>query len=306
MGTAGHTPTLAAIHDLGYSPYRGPRGGRGAAVRALYAHGLRRTLGIGRGRTPKVIVFTLLALIYSLPTIQLGLAALPAAATTPLNLADYHVQTQVVVALLVASASADLVGSDRRDGVLPLYFARPLARDDYVHARIAALATLVLIATVPANALLFTANAVAAPDGAEWLRANAGDLPRSLAASALAAGALGSMGVLIGSYAKRRSIALAAFIVVLTVPVVGVGLIVAETTSAEARWALFASPLHVMDGAARYVFDALPETTPAGRAGTPGEQVAWAALPGHVWPLALLTYAAIAAALGIRCYREVE
>jgi hypothetical protein len=41
---------------------------------------------------------------------------------------EYYGFVQVIIILFVAAMASELVGNDRRNNVLPLYFSRPLER----------------------------------------------------------------------------------------------------------------------------------------------------------------------------------
>ncbi|MCY3657384.1 MAG: ABC transporter permease subunit [Chloroflexi bacterium] len=307
MAQAEPTPGAGAagtIYDLGYQGYDGPRRGRRYALWSLYVLSVRNAFGIGRGALPKVMAFVLLLFAHSLAIIQLILGAvLPVDEFEFVSPEDYYGLIQFILVLFVAAIASDIVGNDRRTNTLALYFSRPIERDDYALAKIAALCSGLLALTVFPQLLMFAGNALGASDGLDWVRDNADELPRIIASGALLCLAFGSLGVLIASYAERRAFAMISVIAIFLVSFTVVGVVVSEIDNDQMRWAIFLSPLHVVDGSTHYIFDALPAVDELSRRGEPADQVAWADFPGYVWPFALLATSVVASALVVRRYR---
>ncbi|MDE2697172.1 MAG: ABC transporter permease [Chloroflexota bacterium] len=307
MAQAEPTPGAGAagtIYDLGYQGYDGPRRGRRYALWSLYVLSVRNAFGIGRGALPKVMAFVLLLFAHSLAIIQLILGAvLPVDEFEFVSPEDYYGLIQFILVLFVAAIASDIVGNDRRTNTLALYFSRPIERDDYALAKIAALCSGLLALTVLPQLLMFAGNALGASDGLDWVRDNADELPRIIASGVLLCLAFGSLGVLIASYAERRAFAMISVIAIFLVSFTVVGVVVSEIDNDQMRWAIFLSPLHVVDGSTHYIFDALPAVDELSRRGEPADQVAWADFPGYVWPFALLATSVVASALVVRRYR---
>lgn len=307
MTQAEPTPSGGAagtIYDLGYQGYDGPRRGRGYALWSLYVLSVRNAFGIGRGALPKVMAFVLLLFAHSLAIIQLILGAvLPVDEFEFVSPEDYYGLIQFILVLFVAAIASDIVGNDRRTNTLALYFSRPIERDDYALAKIAALCTGLLALTVLPQLLMFAGNALGASDGLDWVRDNADELPRIIASGILLCLAFGSLGVLIASYAERRAFAMISVIAIFLVSFTVVGVVVSEIDNDQMRWAIFFSPLHMVDGSTHYIFDALPAVDEFSRRGEPADQVAWADFPGYIWPAALLAMSVVASALVVRRYR---
>jgi ABC-2 type transport system permease protein len=147
-GSPGSPATTGVIHDLGYRRYDGPRLGRGAIIMALCWHSLRSAFGLGRGFKAKIVPFLLLAIMV-LPAVVNAVAI----AVTPGSAGVIHYDTYLpgvrvlVMTIFLAAQAPELVSRDLRSHVLPLYFARPMRRDDYPAAKLAALilACLVMI-----------------------------------------------------------------------------------------------------------------------------------------------------------------
>ena len=293
-----------AIYDLGYQRYEGPRLGRLYALWSLYALSVRHAFGFGRGALPKVLAIGLAVLAFMPALLQIALGALlPAAEFEFWQPHDYYNAIQYVIVLFVAAIGSDLVGNDRRARTLALYFARPIARDDYALAKIAALASGLLALTVLPQLVMFTGNALGASDGPGWARDNIGDIPRSVASGLVLCATFGAIGVLVASYAERRAFALISAVAIFLISFAVVSAVLAAADNEQLRYLLFLSPLHVVTGSTLYVFDAIPALADGSRIGDPDEQIAWADLPGYVWTLAALAWAALASALVVRRYR---
>ena len=293
-----------AIYDLGYRRYEGRRLGRAFALWSLYALSVRHAFGFGRGALPKALAIGLAVLAFTPALLQIALGALlPAGDFEFWQPHDYYSVIQIILVLFVAAIGSDLVGNDRRSHTLALYFARPIGRDDYALAKIAALATSLLGLTVLPQLVMFGGNALGAANGLDWMRDNAGDVPRSAASGLVLCAAFAGLGVLAASYAERRAFALIGVIAIFLITLTVVTIVVASIDNEGLRWLLFASPLHVVTGSTLWIFDAIPPLADASRTGDADEQIAWADLPGYVWTLAALAYGALASALVVRRYR---
>ncbi len=111
------------IYDIGYRPYDGERLGRRFAIWSLYVLSLRNAFGLGRGTLPKVLAFGLVVLAFIPAVVQVVLAAVvPIDEFDFVRPHEYYGFIQVVIILFVAGLSSDLVGNDRRQGTLALYF----------------------------------------------------------------------------------------------------------------------------------------------------------------------------------------
>ena len=292
-----------AIYDLGYQRYEGPRLGRLYALWSLYALSVRHAFGFGRGALPKALAIGLavLAWLPALFWLVLG-AVLPAADFEIFQPYDYYGLNQFVIVLFVAAIGSDLVGNDRRSRTLALYFARPIARDDYALAKIAALASSLLALTVLPQLAMFVGNALGAADGPGWARDNAGDVPRAVASGLVLCATIGAIGVLVACYAERRAFALISAVAIFLISLAVVTAVLAAADNEQLRWLLFLSPLHVVTGSTLHIFDAIGQYEPL-RDGDASRQIAWAGLPGYVWTLASLAWTALASALVVRRYR---
>jgi len=293
-----------AIYDLGYQGYEGPRLGRLYALWSLYLLSVRNAFGIGRGALPKVLAFGLVLFAFTPAVVTLIVGAVvPADDFEIFAPRDYYGLIQFILVIFVAAIASDLVGNDRRSRTLALYFSRPIERDDYALAKIAALSSSLLALTVLPQVVMFAGNAVGASNGLDWMRDNVDDVPRFVASGLILCVTFGALGILIASYAERRAFALISVVAIFFVSLTVVGIIISEIDSDQVRWSLFLSPLHVVEGSTGYIFDAIPEVHEFSREGEPIAQVAWADFPGYVWPLASLAWAAIASAIVVRRFR---
>ena len=153
---AGHHDAHAregTIFDIGYQKYTGLREGRRRTRMAIYKDGLRTAMGLGRGARAKVLpwlffgVMLLIAFILILVAGAQGQDGSEAVANFQPN---YYGITSIILFLFAAVAAPELLCPDRRDGVITLYFVRPLTGSDYIIARWCAFFTVTaLVALIP-------------------------------------------------------------------------------------------------------------------------------------------------------------
>lgn len=290
------------IYDLGYQGYDGPRLGRRFAIWSLYVISVRNAFGLGRGILPKALAFGLVALAFFPAVVQLILAAVvPVGEFEFVAPHEYYGFIQVIIVLFVAALASELVGNDRRSHTLALYFSRPIQPSDYALAKLGAMATSLLAITALPQAVLFVGNYLGSADGMQWLRDHFGDLPPTLASAALLCILFAGVGVLLATYAERRSFALVAILATFLITMVVVQIVVSVVDSEGARYAVLASPIHVMRGFTLSMFDAVPAL--ASREGDLDRQIAFANLPGAIYVAVALGYTTISAAITIRRYR---
>ena len=291
------------IYDLGYQGYEGPRLGRAYAVWSLYVLSVRNAFGFGRGLLPKVLALGLVLLAFVPAIVQLILAAVvPIEEFEFVRPHEYYGFIQIIIMLFVAALASDLVGNDRRNGVLALYFSRPIQRDDYAAAKIAALATSLLAITVLPQAVIFAGNWLGSPDGIGWARDNLGDVPPIFASGVLVCAMFASIGIVVATFAERRAFAIISILTILVLPFTVVSIVIEVMESDAARYAVFFSPAHLMRGFTLFLFDAVPPI-PFGPPNGSDEQIAFVDLPGMLYILAALAYTTLAAAITLRRYR---
>ena len=292
-----------AIYDLGYQRYTGQRRGRRYALWSLYALSVRNAFGIGRGTVPKVMTGLLVLLAHVPAFVVLVVAAVFPVEFEFVRPEDYYGSIQFILVLFIAGISSDLVGNDRRSGTLALYFSRPIKRDDYVLAKIAALATSLLALTISPQLVMFGGNALGSSNVIEWMLDNAADLPRIVASGSLLCLTFASIGILIASYTERRAFAMIGVTVFFFVAFTVVSIVASVFDHEQIRYVLLASPLHVVTGATLFIFDAIPEAAGFTGAGGPRYQIAGSGFPAYAWPLAALAWTGGASAIVIRRYR---
>ena len=142
----------AIIVDRGYRHYEGVRTGRRGAIRAIVREGFRRVIGLRRKAKRKLLPWALIVLALasvvvlvaiSWATSQIPGAEEPAAELVP-RYRGYFDFISVVALLFAAYAGAQLLIPDRTDGVLNVYFSRPLALRDYLLGKALAYAAVIL------------------------------------------------------------------------------------------------------------------------------------------------------------------
>jgi ABC-2 type transport system permease protein len=170
------TVEAGAVYDRGYRPYEGPRGGRRAARAALYRASLRRAMGLRRSWRQKLAPFVLLAIAVVPAIVNVGVSYLTR--DTPADRIQFFTYREYVgvsnsLLVFVALAAPDLLCPDRRQRVLPLYFARPLTGLDYVAAKLGAMFTLLFSFGFVPQVVLFVGQMLVSEDGSlHYARSN--------------------------------------------------------------------------------------------------------------------------------------
>jgi len=239
------------IHDLGYRSYDGPRLGRAQIVRALIWHSFRSSWGIGRGIKAKIIpILAMIAML--LPAFVNAFAV----ARGNARLFGYDVYTPqlrvLVVIIFIAAQAPELVSRDLRSHVMPLYFSRPLRRDDYPLAKYIAL-TLALLVLIEVPLLILYVGTIASAPNPHFVWSETKALIPGLGVGLLWAVLMAAIGLVLASLTGRRAYAtgIVAISCVLTFTV-SLLLIGAEggpaTTATGARIAGLFSPFTILDG----------------------------------------------------------
>ena len=253
----------AIILDRGYRNYQGPRTGRRGAMRAIVKEGYRRVLGLRRKAKGKLFPWTLITLALGSAVVLVAIewitSSLPIALDTSELFARYAGYFDFIsnVALLFAAFTGpQLLVPDRTQGVLNVYFSRPLGVRDYLVAKGATFAAVMLSFWLVPQLLLHLGYAALSPTGFLSYLTGTTDILWKVPAAALVYFALhGSLAFLAASFAKRVGTAAAGFIAVL----LGLNLVAVlfqEASSAPgARWtsllALEQHPRFVRD----WIFD---------------------------------------------------
>lgn len=240
------------IHDIGYQRYEGPRLGRRHIVGALYLHSLRTAFGFGRSAKGKIFpwlimgVVGVVAVVLTAIRVQTGVA--------PLRYEQFPETLSILIIFFCAAVAPELVSRDLANGVLPLYFARPLERSDYASAKLAALVTATfLLLAVPLTVMF--AGAAFSADGLSGVWRELGDYLPAVLYAALHAVVFSSVSVLVAALVKRRAVAAAAVVAafLVTTPVAGVLLVLPYQTTAQLSGLV--NPASLVSGVGDWLFE---------------------------------------------------
>ena len=265
----------AIILDRGYRNYRGPRTGRLGAMRAVVKEGYRRVLGLRRKAKRKLFPWALIALALGSAAVLVAIewvsSSLPVSLDTSSlfpRYAGYFDFISYVALLFAAFTGPLLLVPDRTQGVLNVYFSRPLRVRDYLVAKGATFAAVILSFWLVPQLLTHLGYAALSPAGfLSYLRETTDILWKVPAAALVYFTLHASLAFVAASFAKRVGTAAAGFIAVL----LGLNLVAAlfqETSSASgARWtsllALEQHPRYVRD----WIFDLESSITIPAQAG---------------------------------------
>lgn len=239
------------IHDIGYQRYTGARLGRGHAVRALYTYSFRSTFGLGRSAKAKIFPFLVAGILL---VVGVALAAVRAQlGVNPLPYLDFPVRLSFLLVLFLAIVTPELASRDLRNHVLPLYFSRPIGRDDYVLAKLAALVTAVVLVLGAPMVVMFLGGAFSANDaGGVWNEFT--DLLPALLNAVIYAIVLSAVSLLVASLSSRRTIAAGAVVAVFLVPTAINGVLLGLGRGAVRELASLASVTGILDGLRTWLF----------------------------------------------------
>ncbi|WP_153395682.1 ABC transporter permease [Ornithinicoccus halotolerans] len=207
---AAHT---GAIHDIGYRRYDGRRLGAAYIRRSLFVDTLRGGYGLGRSARSKIMPFLLLGMMV-LPAVVMGIVTgYFQAPSLPVQYTEYVILLQIAVTIFLGSQSPAVMSRDLRFRVAPLYFSRPLSRQQYVQAKYAGMAAALLILMgLPITLLLAGALLAELP-----LSDQLPDYLRAMAGAVLYAVVLAGIGLLVAAMTPRRGLGVAAVVGVLLV-----------------------------------------------------------------------------------------
>jgi ABC-2 type transport system permease protein len=264
--------TDAVIYDRGYRAYEGQLTGRRGARRAIVRDGIRRVLGLRRKARRKVLPWGLLALGLVMAAVFIGLQFVAGSISAAIaeGLPSYPQLFDVysrISLLFLAVTMPELLGPDRRQGVLSVYFSRPLTVADYLGAKGFAYVVIASsIYLVPQLAFHLGQAALSSDGFIGYLTGNL-DLLWFILASTLAfVGVHGGVLAIISAHVDRTPFAAATFLGVL---IAGNNLteVISQAPFTGSRWV----SLLAFDAHARYVrdwlFDVDLETYPMETAG---------------------------------------
>lgn len=140
--------TDGVIFDRGYRTYDGPRRGPAGARRAVYKEGLKRIFGLGRKARAKIFPWSMvgIALITAIVIVgaHFAIGSLAGALAEGLpSYGDLFDAYSWISLIFIAYAAPQLLIPDRVNGVLSVYFSRPLTVNGYLGAKALAFVTVV-------------------------------------------------------------------------------------------------------------------------------------------------------------------
>ena len=161
----------AVIVDRGYRHYEGERTGQRGAMLAIVREGYRRSLGLRRKARRKIFPWFLIVMALGSVLILIAITwagtRIPAADTSSLlpQYAGYFDFISFVALLFAAYVGPELLIPDRTQGVLNVYFSRPLSMPQYLLAKFAAYAAIILSFWLLPQLIFHLALAGLSPDG---------------------------------------------------------------------------------------------------------------------------------------------
>lgn len=284
------------IYDLGYRRYEGERLGRAHAIFALYRESLRGAFGLGRSAAAKVAPAVLIAFALVPAVVQLAISAIAPVEAEIIRADEYYSLVKFILALYCAAVAPDIAGRDQRNRSLTLYFSRAISRTDYAVGKLAATVTAMLMITLVPQLLLFIGNALSTQDFGHYVLHETDQIIPIVGSALLGSAVLASIGVTIAAQTPHRAFATVGIVVAFLLPIILAEILVAEIDSEVTRYAVFLSPMDLIDGSTFWMF------------GTEAVEGSVRMADFAYWtyvPVALVV-TAIASLLLIRRYRTVQ
>ncbi|MFF9842487.1 ABC transporter permease [Streptomyces sp. NPDC013740] len=286
------------IHNIGYRGYDGPRLGRSAARRALFSQSLRGAYGLGRSAKSKVLPMLLFAVMCVPALIIVAVAVFTKSSKLSIEYTQYAIFLQMVIAIFVAAQAPQSVSRDLRFRTVPLYFARPIERLDYVLAKYGAMACAMFILTASPLLILFVGALLAKMDFADQAQMFGQGLVSVALLSLLFAG----IGLVMAALTPRRGFGVAAVIATLVISYGAVstlqGIAYGTDNVGAVKWIGLFSPITLIGGV-QDAFLGAPTAAPGGEAAAPGTAA------GVVYLLVVLALIAGSYGVLMRRYRKV-
>jgi len=295
-----------SVYDLGYRTYGGVRLGRRHAILSLYVMSLRGVFGLGRHTSSKILPIGLAILALSPALVHLGVIA--ASETIDFEIIspdDYYEFVQWPLALFVAAVAPELVGRDQRSHTLPLYFSRPLIRNDYILAKMAALSTALLAMALVPQAAIFVGNAMARSDALDYFRENWRDIGPIVASGAMLSVFWSAVALAIGSQTDRWPLASGGIIAYFALSYLLGSLLVNSSDDGVFRYSLLVSGFHVVRAFTLWTFGVTPHPALEGEGGNPATDLAEADVSLYVYALAAMATVAVAMVIVHLRYRRM-
>ena len=294
-----------SIYDLGYRNYEGVRLGRLHAITSVYIHSLRGAFGLGRHTSSKIIPFAL-AIVALLPAVvQVGFNSLAHEVVDVFRPEDYYEFIQWPLALFAAAVAPELVGRDQRNHTLSLYFSRALLRSDYVLAKVASLATALLVLTLVPQTVVFLGESLASDDSMGYLRDNWRDIAPIVVSGAMLSLFVASVALAIGSQTSRWPLASGGIVAYFAITFVLASILVQTLDTGPPRYSVLLSGFHVIRGFTLWSFGVTPTLGFDGEDDSLTADLARADLPLFVYALAAAVTIAVALFILHRRYRRM-
>ena len=273
----------SSIYDLGYRRYEGARLGRRQAVLALYRESLRAAFGLGRSTGAKIGPAVLIAIALVPALLQLVIGALvPIDEIELVTHEDYYNGVKFILALYVGIVAPDIVGRDQRTRSLTLYFTRAITRYDYALGKLAAMTTAMLAITLLPQMLLFIGNALAVDDFGGYASDNWDQIFPIVGTALFGSWLIASIGTLIAAQTPQRAFATVGIIVAFLLPIPFAAIMIEQIDAGWTDYAVFVSPMELLDGLTYWMFRAKPPTSDTLIAST-GFALSWFGLAAAVF-----------------------
>jgi ABC-2 type transport system permease protein len=284
------------VFDIGYQRYTGDREGQGRARRAVYKDGVRAALGLGRGPRAKILPWFFISLMTAIALIMALIAGAAERLGGPgsaerMNLpshSDYYGIASIILFMFAAVVGPELLCSDRREGVINLYFVRPLTSTNYVTSRwLAFMAVMLTTAWLP-QVVLFFGLSMGDAQPLQYLSKHWLDVPRFLASGIVMAIYTTTLALLSASFTTRRAYAAVFLVGLFAITTPFTAGLSQEIAGLTGQWISMFSitniPVHVND----IIFNEVSEITedaPArkfSKAVLVAWYVAWTAIPATI------------------------
>lgn len=248
------------IHDIGYQRYAGRRLGHRAIVTTLFTHSFRTVFGLGRTGKAKVFPWLvagcigLAAVVLAVLRVQLGPEEFG-------NIYTGFADTMSwLVIFAVAVAAPELVSRDLRSNLPVLYFSRPLRSQDYVLAKLTALASFVWLLLGAPQLIMFVVSGFSLDGGAKKVWTEFTTMLGGMLYAGIWAAVFASVSLLVASTTGRRAFASGGIVAVflVTTPVVAV-LMSLPSQTAHHLAGLF-SPISLVQGVWRWLSGNKPDS----------------------------------------------
>jgi ABC-2 type transport system permease protein len=181
---------------------------------------------------------------------------------TLVTYADYFSAMWIFLFFFCVAQAPEVVCRDQRYSVLPLYFTRALGRIEYAAARLASLATAILIVLMVPNVALFIGDVLMKTD---TFAAVGNEIPKalpSIPASLLIAVALSAISLALSSFTPRRAyaaIGIVAYVLLMeAIPaaIYSIGQSNGDGGTNQADKLFLLTPITSLQGATAWFFDA--------------------------------------------------